>query len=85
MEIANAFGELADPAEQRRRFEAARDEKIACGETPMPLDEDFLADLARMPPAGGAALGVDRLAMVLLDAPDIDSVRAFLPPVGALW
>lgn len=85
MEIANAFGELADPAEQRRRFEAARDEKIACGETPMPLDEDFLAELARMPPAGGAALGVDRLAMVLLDAPDIDSVRAFLPPVGALW
>ena len=85
MEIANAFGELADPAEQRRRFEAAREEKIACGETPMPLDEDFLADLAHMPPAGGAALGVDRLAMVLLDAPDIDSVRAFLPPVGALW
>ena len=85
MEIANAFGELADPAEQRRRFEAARDEKIVCGEPPMPLDEDFLADLARMPPAGGAALGVDRLAMVLLDAPDIDSVRAFLPPVGALW
>lgn len=85
MEIANAFGELADPAEQRRRFEAAREEKIACGETPMPIDEDFLADLARLPPAGGAALGVDRLAMVLLDAPDIDSVRAFLPPVGALW
>ena len=85
MEIANAFGELADPAEQRRRFEAAREEKIACGETPMPIDEDFLAELARMPPAGGAALGVDRLAMVLLDAPDIDSVRAFLPPVGALW
>ena len=85
MEIANAFGELADPAEQRRRFEAARAEKVACGETPMPIDEEFLADLARMPPAGGAALGVDRLAMVLLDAPDIDSVRAFLPPVGALW
>ena len=85
MEIANAFGELADPAEQRRRFKATRDEKIACGEPPMPLDEDFLADLAHMPPAGGAALGVDRLAMVLLDAPDIDSVRAFLPPVGALW
>ena len=51
----------------------------------MPIDEEFLADLAAMPPAGGAALGVDRLAMVLLDAPDIDSVRAFLPPVGALW
>ena len=85
MEIANAFGELADPAEQRRRFDAARAEKIACGETPMPIDEAFLDDLARMPPAGGAALGVDRLAMVLLDAPDIDSVRAFLPPVGALW
>ncbi len=85
IELCNAFGELVDAAEQRRRFEAARAEKAALGETPMPLDEDFLASLPAMPPSGGAALGVDRLAMVLLDAPDIDAVRAFLPPVGALW
>ena len=85
MELANAFGELCDAVEQRRRFEAARDEKIACGEPPMPLDEEFLADLPSMPPAGGAALGVDRLAMLLADAESIDDVRPFLPPVGALW
>ena len=51
---------------------------------PLGVTLDDLQRLTR-PPAGGAALGVDRLAMVLLDAPDIDSVRAFLPPVGALW
>ena len=85
VEIANAFGELCDAAEQRRRFEDARAEKVRCGETPMPTDEDFLAELPQMPQAGGAALGIDRLAMVLLEAPEIDDVRAFLPPVGALW
>ena len=76
MELANAFGELLDAAEQRRRFEAARAEKIANGETPMPVDEEFLATLPAIPgPAGGAALGVDRLCMLLCDAPEIDSVR----------
>ena len=49
------------------------------------LDEDFLRALATMPPSGGAALGVDRLCMVLLDQAEIDGVRAFLPPVGGLW
>ena len=78
MELANAFGELLDAAEQRRRFEAARAEKIANGETPMPLDEDFLAALPAIPgPAGGAALGVDRLCMLLCGATEIDAVRAF--------
>lgn len=76
MELANAFGELLDAAEQRRRFEAARAEKIANGETPMPVDEEFLAALPAIPgPAGGAALGVDRLCMLLCDAPSIDAVR----------
>lgn len=85
IELANAFGELTDPTEQRARFEAARAEKIALGETPFALDEDFLSALAAMPPSGGAALGVDRLCMVLLDQAEIDGVRAFLPPVGGLW
>ena len=85
MELANAFGELTDAGEQRRRFEAARAEKIAAGEPPMPLDGAFLDELPNIPSAGGAALGVDRLAMVLLDAAEIDAVRAFLPPVGGLW
>lgn len=75
IELCNAFGELIDPVEQRARFIAARDEKIACGETPMPLDEDFLSSLGSMPPSGGAALGIDRLVMVLTGAPTINKVR----------
>ena len=77
MELCNAFGELTDAAVQRRRFEeTARFRAETRHATPYPLDEAFLADLARgMPPSGGAALGVDRLCMVLLDAPTIADVR----------
>ncbi len=75
IELCNAFGELVDPIEQRARFIAAREEKIACGEVPMPLDEEFLSALGSMPPSGGAALGVDRLIMVLTGAPTIGKVR----------
>lgn len=75
IELCNAFGELIDPVEQRARFIAARNEKIDCGETPMPLDEDFLSSLGSMPPSGGAALGIDRLVMVLTGAPTINKVR----------
>jgi lysyl-tRNA synthetase class 2 len=75
IELCNAFGELIDPVEQRARFIAAREEKIACGETPMPLDEEFLAVLGSMPPSGGAALGIDRLIMVLTGAESIGKVR----------
>lgn len=75
IELCNAFGELIDPVEQRARFIAARDEKIACGETPMPIDEEFLSALGSMPPSGGAALGIDRLIMVLTGAPNINKVR----------
>jgi lysyl-tRNA synthetase class 2 len=75
IELCNAFGELVDPIEQRARFIAAREEKIACGEAPMPLDEEFLSALGSMPPSGGAALGVDRLIMVLTGAPTIGKVR----------
>lgn len=75
IELCNAFGELIDPIEQRARFIAARNEKIECGETPMPFDEDFLATLGSMPPSGGAALGIDRLIMVLTGAPTINKVR----------
>ena len=75
MELANAFTELTDAAEQRRRFEAARAERRTLGEADYPLDEDFLSALARMPPAGGVALGVDRLVMLACDAASIDAVR----------
>jgi lysyl-tRNA synthetase class 2 len=75
VELANAFGELTDPAEQRRRFEEEMAEKQRVyGET-CPIDEDFLAALACMPPASGAALGLDRLVMLACGAERIEDVQ----------
>ncbi|HRK42243.1 MAG TPA: EF-P lysine aminoacylase EpmA [Gemmobacter sp.] len=74
VELANGFGELTDPAEQRRRFEAEMDEKERVYGHRYPLDEDFLAALALMPPASGIALGFDRLVMLATHAPSIDHV-----------
>lgn len=76
MELANAFTELTDPAEQRARFEAAKVERRELGESDYPLDDDFLAVLGAMPPSGGVALGVDRLVMLACGAESIDEVRA---------
>jgi lysyl-tRNA synthetase class 2 len=74
VELANAFGELTDAAEQRRRFEMEMVEKQRVyGET-YPLDEDFLSALSIMPPASGIALGFDRLVMLATGAPRIDLV-----------
>lgn len=74
VELANAFGELTDAAEQRRRFQHEMAEKARIyGET-YPIDEDFLAALAIMPEASGAALGFDRLAMLATGATRIDQV-----------
>ncbi|RHZ92033.1 EF-P lysine aminoacylase GenX [Cereibacter sphaeroides] len=74
VELANGFGELTDPAEQRRRFEAEMAEKERVyGET-YPLDEEFLEALALMPPASGIAMGFDRLVMLATGAPRIDEV-----------
>lgn len=76
IELCNAFSELTDVAEQRRRFEAdmAMKEKLY-GER-YPLDEDFMAALSfGMPPASGNALGVDRLIMLLSGAADIKDVQ----------
>jgi lysyl-tRNA synthetase class 2 len=74
VELANAFGELTDAAEQRRRFELEMAEKTRVyGET-YPLDEDFLAALAAMPEASGIALGFDRLVMLATGAARIDQV-----------
>jgi len=75
MELANAFTELTDADEQRRRFEAARAERARLGEADYPLDEEFLRLLQFMPPAGGVALGVDRLVMLAAGAATIDEVR----------
>jgi lysyl-tRNA synthetase class 2 len=74
VELANAFGELTDPAEQRRRFEADMDEKARIYGERYPIDEDFLAALAQMPPASGIALGFDRLVMLCIGARRIEDV-----------
>jgi lysyl-tRNA synthetase class 2 len=74
IELANAFGELTDPAEQRRRFAAEMAEKERIYGERYPVDEDFLAALAVMPPASGIALGFDRLAMLAAGAPTIEHV-----------
>ena len=81
VELANAFGELTDAAEQRRRFEADMEEKQRIYGERYPLDEDFLAALAEMPPASGAALGFDRLAMLAAGAERLDEV-AWTPEPG---
>ena len=74
VELANAFGELTDPAEQRLRFEAEMAEKARLYGEAYPIDEDFLAALARMPEASGAALGLDRLVMLATGAQRIEQV-----------
>ncbi|MDL2269491.1 EF-P lysine aminoacylase GenX [Desulfosarcina sp. OttesenSCG-928-A07] len=79
MELCNAFSELVDPVEQRHRFEAANQIREASGKPVFPLPERFLADLAHMPEAAGNALGLDRLVMLLCNAPSIDDVIAFFP------
>ena len=74
VEIANAFGELTDAAEQRRRFESEMAEKERVHGERYPLDEDFLAALRHMPPASGIALGFDRLVMLATGAQHIEQV-----------
>ena len=74
VELANGFGELTNPVEQRRRFDLEMDEKQRVYGERYPLDEDFLAALANMPPASGIALGFDRLVMLATGAARIDDV-----------
>lgn len=75
VELANAFGELTDAGEQRRRFESEMAEKQRVYGHAYPLDEDFLAALSYMPEASGAALGFDRLAMLACGAARIEDVQ----------
>ncbi len=74
VELANAFGELTDAGEQRRRLLSEMDEKQRVYGERYPLDEDFLAALAQMPQASGSALGFDRLVMLATGASRIEQV-----------
>jgi elongation factor P--(R)-beta-lysine ligase len=74
VELANGFGELRDPAEQRRRLERQMAEKERRHGERYPLDEDFLAALADMPEASGCALGLDRLVMFATGARRVEDV-----------
>lgn len=76
MELANAYGELTNPAEQRKRFEAAQIERAKNNFVAYPFPDDFFKALeSGMPECSGCALGVDRLAMIFTDAADISEVR----------
>jgi elongation factor P--(R)-beta-lysine ligase len=78
LELANGFHELADPGEQRRRFEADLDERRRRGLPQVPMDERLLAALSSgLPDCAGVALGVDRLIMLRLGTADIADVIAF--------
>lgn len=78
VELCNGFTELTDPVEQRTRFEQANTERVAAGKAPYPIDGAFLAALRHgLPPAGGNALGVDRLLMLLTGTANIADVVAF--------
>jgi len=84
LELGNAFDELRDPAVQRANF--LKDQKIrreTYGDTypESPIDEEFLAAIAKMPPTSGIALGIDRFCMVMLNAKTVDEVI----PLQSYW
>jgi lysyl-tRNA synthetase class 2 len=79
MELCNAFSELTDSVEQRKRFEDEQNNRRQSGLQVYPLPEKFLESLQYMPETSGIALGVDRLVMLFADTTRIDDVVAFTP------
>jgi lysyl-tRNA synthetase class 2 len=79
LELANGFSELVDAKEQRKRFQGENENRESLGKRAYPMPDKFLAELDEVPLSAGIALGVDRLAMVFLNAEKIDEVVAFTP------
>lgn len=79
LELANAFSELTDSFEQRKRFMEEMEKREKAGKSSYPFPEKFINDLENMPPSAGIAFGIDRLVMLLTDSATIDDVVTFTP------